>query len=333
MRADELNQVPEHLCCPITGELMTDPVSIRVNGALQTYERSAILAWFTIKNTDPITNVVVEDQTLLDNIFCKSAIEHYKAQEAKLKSEEKSNISEQLPISKDNDSEDNQKKANEKRLSNRSYALFSHSPVSFENKPEHTIKIGILGSCGSGGGKIIHRYKDCEYNEKYDKGYYDSAGVKKSLTVDGKKIELQIFRDPFGGDPRSGRRYRLFPRNFYDCIILVADLTDVASLSFAKHILLRAQQEENFNQKPLIFCGTKSEAISERAWDLNSVNLADYDHLITCSAKSNENIRELFEFAIRKRLELLENPKPIEERNKPVEEKPIEKTESKCNIM
>ncbi len=223
----------------------------------------------------------------------------------------------------------------ERARSRRSIGLFALAPAPFNDKPDHVIKIGILGSAASGGGLIIHRYLGGEFHDSFDKSYYNAGGVKKAVVIDGKKIDLRIFRDPYGQDPRGGRECRLFPRGIYDCIIAIADLTDSTTLSASTILLLTALREEDFDKKPLIFVGTKNDCADHVKWDLDSSCLLEipFDHRITCSAKQNVNISELFELAIRKRIELLENPMPIVERNKKVLENISEKSDSKCLIQ
>ena len=47
---------PEHLLCPISGELMSDPV---LSEAFQTYDRASITEWLRRKQTDPLTNLPI----------------------------------------------------------------------------------------------------------------------------------------------------------------------------------------------------------------------------------------------------------------------------------
>lgn len=67
--------VPEDFICPITYEIMTDPVMC--NDGFN-YERSAILEWFSNdKNTSPMTNSVLITTDVYDNEKLKSEIESY----------------------------------------------------------------------------------------------------------------------------------------------------------------------------------------------------------------------------------------------------------------
>ena len=64
----------ENLICPITWELMKDPV-ICADGF--TYERAAITSWFEVHSTSPRTNVVLEDFNLIPNFALKAVIAQY----------------------------------------------------------------------------------------------------------------------------------------------------------------------------------------------------------------------------------------------------------------
>ena len=67
--------LPDHLMCPITCELMVDPV-FTADG--QTYERSAIEAWFNARNrTSPATNKVLKNLDLIPNVSLRGIILDY----------------------------------------------------------------------------------------------------------------------------------------------------------------------------------------------------------------------------------------------------------------
>ena len=54
-------EVPDEYICPITAEIMTDPVST-LDGF--TYERKAITEWLRTKNSSPKTGAKLESTTL-----------------------------------------------------------------------------------------------------------------------------------------------------------------------------------------------------------------------------------------------------------------------------
>ena len=68
---------PEELVCPLTHELMIDPVMLFETG--QTYERASIEKWLATHDTDPLTGVALADKTLRSNValrcMCRKAAE------------------------------------------------------------------------------------------------------------------------------------------------------------------------------------------------------------------------------------------------------------------
>jgi len=67
--------IPSDFLCPITQELMQDPVAT-ADG--QIYERKAIEAWLTNHNTSPLTNKALESKNLISIPFVKNHIEAFK---------------------------------------------------------------------------------------------------------------------------------------------------------------------------------------------------------------------------------------------------------------
>ena len=69
--ASEAAEVPDDYVCPITAEIMTDPVST-LDGF--TYEREAISEWLRTKDTSPSTGAKLESKTLIPNLSLRSMI-------------------------------------------------------------------------------------------------------------------------------------------------------------------------------------------------------------------------------------------------------------------
>ena len=65
---EDLPEVPEELLCPLTHELMVDPVMTQGG---HTYERVVIERWLTTHNTDPLTGAVLHDLTLRPNVLVR----------------------------------------------------------------------------------------------------------------------------------------------------------------------------------------------------------------------------------------------------------------------
>ena len=69
--ASEAAEVPDEFICPITSEIMTDPVSTE-DGF--TYERAAITEWLRTKDTSPKTGATLESKALIPNLMARSMI-------------------------------------------------------------------------------------------------------------------------------------------------------------------------------------------------------------------------------------------------------------------
>jgi Mg-chelatase subunit ChlD len=67
--------IPESYLCPISKMLMNDPVSVQDG---HSYERNEITKWFSKNNTSPMTNLVLDNKILTDNLTLKSAINEFK---------------------------------------------------------------------------------------------------------------------------------------------------------------------------------------------------------------------------------------------------------------
>ena len=72
--ASEAAEVPDDYICPITAEIMTDPVST-VDGF--TYERTAISEWLRTKNISPFTGATLENKTVIPNLSLRSMIRSF----------------------------------------------------------------------------------------------------------------------------------------------------------------------------------------------------------------------------------------------------------------
>ena len=68
--------VPDHYLCPISLEIMEDPV-ICSDGI--TYERREIKRWLQSHNTSPKTNVELASKSLISNFALKSGIDKFLA--------------------------------------------------------------------------------------------------------------------------------------------------------------------------------------------------------------------------------------------------------------
>ncbi|KAJ1454155.1 hypothetical protein M885DRAFT_427227, partial [Pelagophyceae sp. CCMP2097] len=60
---------PREVCCPITHEVMQDPV-LAADG--HSYERCAIEQWLATRDTSPLTNAPLDSKLLIPNHALKS---------------------------------------------------------------------------------------------------------------------------------------------------------------------------------------------------------------------------------------------------------------------
>eukprot|EP01040_Poterioochromonas_malhamensis_P023163 gene23163-28316_t len=67
-------EVPDYFQCPISHEIISDPV-VATDGI--SYERKEIVIWLTHHNASPITNTRLLNKTLIPNINLRQAIEEY----------------------------------------------------------------------------------------------------------------------------------------------------------------------------------------------------------------------------------------------------------------
>ena len=73
----EEDNTPDAICCPITQEIMIDPVFLVGDG--HTYEREAITTWLEQNNTSPLTNEILPDCTLIANHVVKKMVAEWRA--------------------------------------------------------------------------------------------------------------------------------------------------------------------------------------------------------------------------------------------------------------
>ena len=72
--ASEAAAVPDDYICPITAEIMTDPVTT-LDGF--TYEREAITEWLRTKDTSPKTGAKLESKVLIPIHSLRSMIRNF----------------------------------------------------------------------------------------------------------------------------------------------------------------------------------------------------------------------------------------------------------------
>eukprot|EP00210_Caulerpa_lentillifera_P005617 g5371.t3 len=69
---EESQKLEDCLCCPISGDIMRDPVILKETG--MTYDRKSIEEWFKRgQDRDPLTNVQLESKELMPNFALRAA--------------------------------------------------------------------------------------------------------------------------------------------------------------------------------------------------------------------------------------------------------------------
>lgn len=82
-------QIPSEYLCPISRELMRDPVIVSDG---HTYDRSQIVRWFYSNNTSPLTGLVLPNKDLIPNYSLKSLIENFLTQNRNTNQMDSSNM-------------------------------------------------------------------------------------------------------------------------------------------------------------------------------------------------------------------------------------------------
>jgi len=72
---NQIIDIPEDFLCPITRELMEDPV---ITGDGHSYEKAAIEEWFRNSLNSPLTNKELNPKNIIPNITLKKAINYFK---------------------------------------------------------------------------------------------------------------------------------------------------------------------------------------------------------------------------------------------------------------
>ncbi len=68
--------IPDHFICPISLEIMEDPV---VCSDGNTYERREIMRWLVTHDTSPKTNMILANKNLITNYAIKSGVAKFLA--------------------------------------------------------------------------------------------------------------------------------------------------------------------------------------------------------------------------------------------------------------
>lgn len=155
-------------------------------------------------------------------------------------------------------------------------------------------KIVLIGDCGVGKTCVVHRFRSGVYVERYS----NTIGVDfamKTLTVDGKKIKLQIW------DTAGQERFRTITQSYYrsaNGIVIVYDISKRVTFLNVQH-----WAEEVFKYTapdiPLLLVGNKCDLKDSREVPFEEAlmmteHLPNIFTVIETSAKEDTNIEHAF---------------------------------------
>ncbi|CAF1205154.1 unnamed protein product [Rotaria sordida] len=131
MTSQDTLSVPHDFICPITREIMQNPVLLIEDG--HSYELYAIEHWLQSHNSSPITNKPLDDRRFVNNFNLKNAIQEYCTRQKTI-------------------------------LSSNQFLTFnirySRVPIAWNNKPKLNIRLSLLGSSNTGK-TTLSRYLQC----------------------------------------------------------------------------------------------------------------------------------------------------------------------------
>ena len=158
---------------------------------------------------------------------------------------------------------------------------------------DHLLKILLIGDSGIGKSTFLLKYVDDAFSESY----ISTIGVDfkiKEQTYATKKYKLQIW------DTAGQERFRTITSSYYrgaHCILIMFDLTDIASFENVKMWLNEVAKHANENSMKILV-GTKADLVGKIAVrkDMiqNLVHSAGIQYIET-SAKNGTNINAAFQ--------------------------------------
>ncbi|UJR09200.1 hypothetical protein I4U23_013448 [Adineta vaga] len=287
MMNEELIPIPRDFLCPITREIMENPVVLVEDG--HSYELHAIEQWLSDHNSSPMTNQILTDRRYIHNFNLKSAIGEYCTQQKTI-------------------------------LSLNQFLTFNirhgRIPIEWDDKPTLKIRISLLG--GSNVGKTtIARY--FQYGEKTN-----FVHLKCTSTI-GPDLNFfyldQLYEDKYviiiqlTDIPGMERYESCCDNHFRGChgAFLIADSTDIDTLErielyWYKQLHMKGKE----NVESTLVCN-KIDLYEENCDDeYKSIFLARAEHFSSlhnmticyASAKRGDNIRVMFKQLI---LRILQN--------------------------
>lgn len=258
----EEKNVPQNFFCPISLEIMKDPVIVVETG--QTYERSEIIDWWSKRpvQVDPMTNLQLKNPKLVPNIALRNTIEEFmkahKLSDSRVGSFDRSNI------------------------------ILSD----YHGDVERTFKVSVVGASNAGKTTLLRKI----IYDKYDHNPPTiSADIHPTVVRLGNRLVKLNFWDTAGQERYSSMTVTHVRGS--KAVLIVYDLSrpKVTLRNAKKHF-------QNVPDDALvILVGTKADLLhSQTAIQLGQEFSDDRSmYFYPTSAKSAKNIKELLLFLTR----------------------------------
>lgn len=215
----------------------------------------------------------------------------------------------------------------------------SNSPNAFSDESyDFLFKVVLIGDCGVGKTCVVHRFRCGDFQEKTG----NTIGVDfsmKTLTIDNKKIKLQIW------DTAGQERFRTITQSYYrsaNGVIIVYDITKRASFLGLQKWIEEVRRYAASNVL-LILVGNKCDLESEREVEFTEAEemgeyVPEIHYVLESSAKDSTNVEEAFyclanELKNRQSSTLSSNEPATNEMNSPITLSDNTKSISKCSCV
>jgi len=160
-----------------------------------------------------------------------------------------------------------------------------------EREGPREVKLIILGDANVGKTSLLLRYCEDDFSEQIATINVDFK--QRTYTHNGEEVHLALW------DTAGQERYRTITTSFYrdtDAVVLVYDLTDLASFSGLDRWKEEIESNAPFSQKILVGNKIDMEEHARQVSSEEALNWATSQGFLfmESSAKSNHNVSELF---------------------------------------